>query len=585
MHTAYCLPQTFRCLQVPLYKLSARQLDLPDSLNLTTRSLLIQETNAKPISFNDRKFILRTAAKVLREINPHRFLHLNFLNFDPSKQLLQLKDSLSLRNYTNVQFHEKVRDIFQQMNDFHSVYRRPEPLGSSIAGLGFSISEFYNSTGDEKVPRYVVSDIFPGADFGSFKTGVEILSYDGVPIRQAVKLAGKETSASNPSAQDAAGLDFLTFRFLGTEKIPSANESPKVMFRDLNGSVGNITFQWIYTQFIQEEMEEVQEEMEETSRVIASNSRTEKANVHSPRRPSPSLGLLPQTVRLTENQTIIEVKGNLTNSLQAEILKTSFGEIGRLWIQSFPDFSKEFVEEYTRILKLMPKNGLILDIRSNGGGDPDLVKSILELCSSIESPPFLTNIRASRLNNRLIFEDEDNIVMDDDFRENFDRFITAYKPGMRTASITGERFSGPTTNGLISFRVKERQTQVYHGPIIAVSDARTYSGGDMFASFVVDTGICELVGLANATGGGGASTFSYSIISEMYPKIVKPLPDVGVDFSTSYSRFYRTGNQSGFLVENFGIEPTIRYFPTYRDVIEGDCDLYEFLGQLLTSEK
>lgn len=571
-HTAYCIPHTSRCLPISRNSVTVHQFVRTDPLKEITRSSLIEETNANPISLKDRQTILRTAALIIRQVNPHRFFHLNFLKVNPAKELINLKNLLPIRNFTNVEFHEKVRDIFQSMDDFHTVYQRPDPLQRSAASLGFTLSEFYDS-GDTTSPRYVVSDVIPETGFGDFEVGVEVMTYNGLPVRQAIRLAGKSGYSANPAAQEAEGILALTFKSFYTDQIPSADDQPRITYIDLNGNLKNITLPWVYVQNPPEPMKEASTNLSKPSLLWG-----DFTNLHTP-----PLGTFPKSVWMSKNRINITVRGNLSESVEAEIIKTNVGDIGRLLIKFFPPLSMDILQEYRRILKLMPEKGLILDLRGNIGGRLDLLRAVLELCSGIEIPLVLSNYRASRLTTKLVLGSIPNDTTIDESMISFNGTLGVDIVGLRTALITGERFTGPTENGLFS-RFDKRQQRVYNGPIIGVIDARTYSAGDVFASLVVDTGLFELVGTANATGGGGATVVSYSTMSGLFPQFLKPLPDVGVDFTSSAVRYYRSGNSSGLLVENIGVAPNVQYFPTRRDVLEDDRDLMEFLSKRLVTK-
>lgn len=263
-------------------------------------------------------------------------------------------------------------------------------------------------------------------------------------------------------------------------------------------------------------------------------------------------------------------------SFRAEIIRTSQGRIGRLVI---PDFASDFfgglVPELTRLLRLMPRRGLIIDLRDNRGGNPNFAKTLTELTTGGQVDPQPTVIRANELLRRIVFSP---LASPSSWTRQMALLISVpYRTALRTALRAGERFSGPSRN-LYDLAAETVQERVYFGPVVTLVNGRTFSGGDLFAAIQKDKGLSTIVGTDANVAAGGAVGLSYRTMSLTFNRVLKPLPGA-IDFTMSFARFYRTGRNAGGIIESFGVKPDVRYFPSRADVLNNDFDLMEFLGK------
>ena len=124
--------------------------------------------------------------------------------------------------------------------------------------------------------------------------------------------------------------------------------------------------------------------------------------------------------------------------------------------------------------------------------------------------------------------------------------------------------------------------QVYHGPVVLVTDALCYSATDTFAAGFQDHEIGKVLGVDDNTGAGGANVWEFKDILADWPDgPFKPLP-AGAQFRVALRRTLRVGQRRGGQpVEDLGIIPDYRYQMTRRDLLEGNADLMEKAGELL----
>lgn len=551
----------------PDFRLSVHQNGVTTS---TTKKALLAELNLVPLSLEEKRRIITAISKVMRKINPHRFLHLNFLKVDTVQSLRDLYHSPTLPTLNNVQFHAKIRFIMQQMNDRHTFYVRPNPLCESAAILGFFVRKFYhppaaNSTSPTE-PSFAVSFSSSQLNFGdaTFVKGVELLKWNGVDVLDVVTKLGKNDMASNPAAQLDRGTSLLTLRQLAADVIPST-DLVSIVFKTLTGETRTLVIPWIYFR-------------QEGSCFGALSTSVHSSFLHklNPLARNIMPHLLNDISR-SATSTPIEIATPFQQLFGAAIISTSKGPVGRLIVPSFDSpVSPLLIAELSRVLRLMPANGLIMDLRSNAGGEPDYVKALSELISDKTFPATPTSLRSNALTEKLVFADLGNNTIPPPLQNFVDRFLAPLRPAMRTSREVGERFVC-ATGELPSSVVENRQLQIYKGPVITLIDGVTYSAGDLFTSVQQDINASLVVGVSENVGAGGASITLYSLLSALVPDSLKPLPG-GVEFTTALNRFYRGGKNAGAIVEYFGVKPDVVYRPTIRDIREDDCDLFEFLA-------
>src|SRR3954468_10231966 len=96
--------------------------------------------------------------------------------------------------------------IFDSLHDLHTGYQLPAPYSKAHCWLPFKVE----ACTDQGQRKYIVSRVIDEFNEDpNFVKGVEVLSWDGVPIEEAADHAGKR--GSNRAAQRALGLARLTY--------------------------------------------------------------------------------------------------------------------------------------------------------------------------------------------------------------------------------------------------------------------------------------------------------------------------------------------------------------------------------------
>ena len=136
---------------------------------------------------------------------------------DPLQRLKLLRFRLGAMSER--QFHDEMIDIFVKLRDLHTNYILPSPYASKTAFLPFLLEEFFEA-GNR---RFLVSKMLAGFTHATFKPGVVVTSWSGVPIDRAVELNADRQAGSNPDARRARGLESLTVRTMAMSSPPDEN--------------------------------------------------------------------------------------------------------------------------------------------------------------------------------------------------------------------------------------------------------------------------------------------------------------------------------------------------------------------------
>jgi hypothetical protein len=152
--------------------------------------------------------------------------------------------------------------------------------------------------------------------------------------------------------------------------------------------------------------------------------------------------------------------------------------------------------------------------------------------------------------------------------------LGAWKPSIDLAVQTGAAYS--TAHPITEPESANTVGQRYHGPVVLVTDALCYSATDMFAAGFQDHDIGPIVGIADATGAGGANVWTHELLRLLLDVTgnnpLRPLPH-GAGMRVAIRRTVRVGRRAGTPVEDLGVVPDVRHRMTRDDVLGSNQDL------------
>jgi hypothetical protein len=487
--------------------------------------------------------------------------------FDPVQRLNILRTQID--ELSDDAFHFELADIVTRLRDFHTTYAGPITLRGKVAVLPFMVE----AVGPVGNATYLVTKVGRGLE-SSFKAGVTLEYWNGVPIQLAVQRHSDRGQGGRPDTAHAWAVEHLTFRSL--QYGPPPDEQWVVVgYRTEGGRSKELKIDWKIVD--PTDVAPQAGEAPEGARGKAAR-RTRAVNPAAQAiRQAKMLLFAPQALRGATTRARSQrrtrntrkgleptiIKTYLTQSLKAMSFPARGGPFGYLRIWAFEDLEEEFVAELVRLIELLPDNGLIIDVRGNPGGYIWAAELALQLFTpnhieptrfSALATPFMREIAAVR-----------ELIAD----------LAPWKPSLDAAVRNGELYAQPIS--ITDEEMCNALGQRYGGPVILVGDSATYSAGDLFTAGFVDNNIGPFICVGTATGAGGANVWEYgelrSALAGSKVKIPK-LPE-GIDMTFSFRRATRIGAMEGVPIEDVGIEG-VRYAMTRNDILNDNQDLISY---------
>ncbi|HWN99238.1 MAG TPA: S41 family peptidase [Blastocatellia bacterium] len=523
------------------------------------------------LSKKDRLRIVDQALLLLNMNYVHLPLKRSMHAIDPIQRLRLLKFSLlEMKDGhlpSEMQFHRRMLEIFASTRDLHTLYLLPAPFKDQVAFLPFLIEQYFESDRGERTERFMVSRVVmefyqsipnAGPEVLFFEPGVEVLYWNGVPIKRAIEINGETQAGSNLEARFARGLDNLTIRPLETS-LPPDEAWVALTYRAKNGKTLTLTQEWL---------------------VYTSGSAAPLASRHT-RKKRAAIDLKKTRINQVRQtffapREVREVPKSLEPALNVEIRKVDGKDFGYIRLFSFdvtdPD---KFVEEFARVLRSdgFPQDGLIIDVRGNGGGKIRAAERLLQLFTPRRIKPELFEFLNSPLNLEICRQAPKMW------------YLSQWADSIAEAVVTGATYSA-------GFPVNSEEScndigQIYYGPVVLITDALSYSSTDMFAAGFQDNEIGEVLGTSDNTGAGGANVWWYqdliNALGDHSRSPFRPLPR-GADMLVAVRRSIRVGRHAGKPLEELGIVPDRRHYMTKRDVLKSNDDLVNRAARLLINK-
>jgi hypothetical protein len=221
-----------------------------------------------------------------------------------------------------------------------------------------------------------------------------------------------------------------------------------------------------------------------------------------------------------------------------------------------------------RIAGLLPKNGLIVDVRGNGGGNILCAERLLQVLTPRRIEPTLLSFINSQLTLEICERND---------------FVSDWAPSIAQSVETGEIYSQG-----FSIEPEDASNQLgqrYQGPVLLITDPLCYSATDIFAAGFQDNQIGPILSAGGRTGAGGANVWDHELLRQVLPgqkSPFQPLPK-GASFRVSMRRVVRSGTHRGVPLEDLGVSPDETHRMTKNDLLNDNADLLAKAGQILAA--
>lgn len=514
------------------------------------------------LSIENRQLIVQQALLLLEQNYAHLPFKVARYGINPLQRLRLMQARLGRPGKPEPEwsFHAELVDIFNSLRDLHTRYTLPRPFSDAVAYLPFLLKEF---TKDGR-RRYLVGRRRadqPETGHPTFRFGVEVTHWSGVPIARAIERFAERIPGANPEARHARAVERFTFRSLAFGPPPD-EDFVSVRFIDEHNQVQQVDMKWNVPPI-------VPGPPDGTAQVMALDVPlgldVEGARVARLR----TLLFAPEFIAAEESgepvvagPETISVTPEFSTVFEARRVTAGGREFGHLRIRTFvttPSGVAGFVREFIRLLGELPQDGLVVDIRGNLGGAILAAELCLQALTARPVEPEPAQFAATLLNLRICRANES---------------LAAWLPSMEQALETGAAYSAA-----VPFTPQELLAEVpqsYFGPVILVTDARCYSAADIFSAGFQDNRIGLVLGVDGNTGAGGgniwwtANLLSSLPTAEDFP--FRPLPG-GADLSLVIRRVLRVGPNAGTPLEDYGVVSDERHELTRNDIMNDDVDL------------
>lgn len=578
-----------------LLEAEGKDLGLPD-LRIQPIADFLASAEQHRTSVADRQTIVAQATLIFDHLYPHMPFKTDLYQHPHPSDYMRQEIRPCLDSLTEIEFQSRLITAFSLVRDAHTLYGLPSPYRSAVAFLPFQIRPFL----DHKTGwRFFVASVMntqPDQGFGHpfFGTGVEIVRCGDIDILDHVERTAEHLPGGNYFAKLRRGAMHTTLRPLMFLQPPFADELPDaiIYYRPQESAdVRAIRIPWaVGTGF--------GSHLGFDSAVFSMSPATAVARTSSKflhHRPH-----LEQDRKAAADQisTIPEVfdfqyTGGPREAGYIEIADLADparpdARFGYIRIKAFSDGSgapgstDRMVQEFRRILEIMDEkapDGLVIDIRSNPGGDVQAAERMLQMLTPVRIEPARFHLANTPAVVDILRSLKDEVTgqlsTSDDVR------LSQARAELEAWLEDAERAPLPEGDRLTSGRPLTDPDSandighIYHGRGVALLiNSLTYSAADIFAAGFQDHRVGVILGTSPVTGGGGANVWRHEdLMNKIGPRPGIPLAHLPGDASMTLAirRCSRVGPSAGLPVEDEGVEADVFYLPdSVDDVIFGN---------------
>jgi Peptidase family S41 len=527
------------------------------TMTLDERRLLVDQA----LVLFEQNYVHLPPKVALHAVNPVQALRLLQIRLD--RQTPETMDP-------ELDFHADVAAIFHSVRDLHTNYLLPAPFAGKVAYLPFLLEEYYD---EADARHYVVAHIAAGFTAPGLVKGVEVTHWNGVPIDRAVDVNAARYAGSNAAARHARGLQSLTVRPL-VMQLPPDELWVTMSFTDAAGTAQELRVEWLVVDNLPS--------FTDSADAIGAAAATMGLDVdgHATGLAKTLLFAPAALAPSADAQAADPLASTMPTVFRARTITTPSGTFGHIRIFTFSvNDPALFTTEFIRLMALLPQNGLVVDVRDNGGGHLWASEGTLQTLTPQRINPEPTEFINLPLNLRICRKHKNNPTNQIDlgpWYESLERDRELGAPFSEGFPITPPDYANAIG-------------QRYHGPVVLITNARCYSATDFFAAGFADHAIGVILGTDPNTGAGGANVWTHGLLKALMDFApadpTSPYRDLpkGANLRVAIRRSSRVGAKSGVQLEDLGVVPHEVHRMTRNDVLGDNADLMAHAGRLLAA--
>ena len=528
-----------------------------------------------PLSKADMQLLVDQALVLIDGFYVHMPLKKAMHAIDPVQQLRLMKYRLSQmpagQQIDELGFHSDMLKIFSTLRDLHTNYILPYPFAGNTAFLPFLIEEYY----EDNKRKYMVTKVMDGFDHPTFRLGVEVVYWNGMPIDKAVELNSDRQSGSNPEARHARGLDSLTIRPLMVT-LPPSEEWVVIGYHSSEGEELELLHDWLvmpshWIPYAFGAVSLTKEALAQGSDIKTLMIQEAKRDLFAPEVSVAKVMIAKKAITRAAQEGNLET--TLPDIFSARTVDTPDGTFGYIRIRSFSiNDDDQFIEEFVYLLGQLPKSGLIVDVRGNGGGLIYASERLLQVLTPNEIKPEPAQFIITPLTLELCRKNSTPSDLVD---------LSPWLGSMEQSVEIGSVFSKgvPITPEVLCNNIG----QLYAGPVILITDALCYSATDIFAAGFQDNQVGRIMGVNENTGAGGANVWDHDLLIYLMggrDSPFEPLENRG-GMRVSIRRLLRIKEHEGMPLEDLGVKPDITHKMTKADLLNSNMDLINHAASII----
>lgn len=529
-----------------------------------TKYQLLKDSRANIVypEYNEgqKQTVLNQVRLVLEQIFTHQKVKIRDFGerSNPTPQLNSIEQRL--KGLSTGQFHAEMNQVFLNLHDLHTTYSYPKPHSCYRSFLPVTLKEASIASGEKviavgkTVDRPEVVALLTGP-IGA-KVGDIVRSIDGTPVYELVERNKTISMGANVDAINTRAVESLGYvRHSGFPVL--LKDSAELVIENAQGQVSTVEMPWLTS--AKEDCLNPRPEAITTAPTVSAND--DLVDMNRLFRTTKKSRKGPQDWIKTADET-----------LKYRKIKNDFGEFGVIRLESFvPETlnTQKMLWEMLGLLRgpLKDTDGLILDVRDNGGGYIFLAEAMVQFFTPKDVVPLKFRMRNSAANYHYM----SNTQPRDPFTLNLARISNS-------SAEFGSALDLNTPDSVNDLG------QFYFRPVIVFNNANCYSSCDMMSALMQDNGVAEVFGEDTTTGAGGANNQKHSDITKyLRADLLGPyqvLP-AGQDIGYSFRQTIRVGENQGKLIENIGVLADHQATRTVEDLRQESIHQYRQISQRL----
>ncbi len=511
-------------------------------------------------SVEQKKIVLDQVRMSLNEIFVHRDLKIK--DFGPKTDPLPYLSEIekNIQTISDYDFHKQMAEIFFRQRDFHTSYNLPRPYACYRSLIPVSFKEVIDLSGKKVIAVSAVTEkpeilnLMP--DNFQIQTGDVVVSYNGLPIRQAMQNVSFRSRGANPAAILRHTTQMLTYVGQGGDVAP-LNDEVILVLKDRLGKTYTNTLPWVSVANL-----DCLKSMEPQTIIRSLGMGANEDQIE-----------FNKIFRKTRNQKSSTdgdgLKDTLEPILKYKKLNNEYGSFGYFQLESFVPEKLSIdgvVLEFKKLLQteFLHTNGIIIDLRDNGGGMIALAEKLNQLFTPNDITPMNFRLKSSPANLHYM----QTVAPEATFTKSI---IEAAQNG----SVNGRDLP------MLNLESVNSVGQYFFRPVVILTNSSCYSSCDMFSAQMQDHGAAVIFGEDENTGAGGANNYDlnsmYNELPEGKKGPFKKLPNFQ-NIGFSFRQTVRVGLHKGELLEDVGVVADRLATPSIGDLYNFSENQFKILS-------